>query len=83
VNGKETSSCEQILDPEQSQILEFGLSELKSGKYTVELGGLSGEFSSSVWINWWLIIGIILAIIAIYWLVRWYATRKKHSNQNT
>jgi len=50
------------------------------GQYQVEVAGLSGEFTVSRTINWWLIIGIIVAIGLIAWGVNLGQEEKKGHN---
>jgi len=50
------------LEAGQSQPVSFTVSGLDYGQYQVEVAGLSGEFTTSRTINWWLIIVIIAAI---------------------
>jgi type VI protein secretion system component VasK len=53
------------------------------GQYEVEVAGLSGQFTVSRGINWWLIIGIIVAVGLITWGVVWSRRRRKAHNQET
>jgi hypothetical protein len=71
VNGATQATKEIILGSGQGQQIGFTLTENEPGRYTVDIGGLSGEFVTSVWTNWWLIGGIIAALIVIGWLT-WY-----------
>jgi Flp pilus assembly protein TadB len=49
--------------------------------YEVEVAGLSGEFTASRAINWWLIIAIIAAIGLIVWGVAWRRRRRRKAQQ--
>jgi hypothetical protein len=71
VNGATQATKEIILGSGQGQQIGFTLAEDEPGLYTVDIGGLSGEFVISMWTNWWLIGGIIAALILIGWLA-WY-----------
>ncbi|GAI30752.1 unnamed protein product, partial [marine sediment metagenome] len=62
INGETVDSKEVTLGAGQSQRVSFTLSGMDYGRYEVEVAGLSGEFTASRIINWWLIIGIIAAI---------------------
>ena len=59
------------LSPGQNHTITFDITGNEPGDYTIEIGGLSGEFSSTLWINWWLIIGLSAAVILIVW-AGWY-----------
>jgi len=71
VNGVTQATKEIILGSGQDQQISFTLAENEPGLYTVEIGGLSGEFVTSVWANWWLMGGILAGLILIGWLA-WY-----------
>jgi hypothetical protein len=43
----------------------------------VEVAGLTGEFTVARIINWWLIIGIIVALGLIIWGAIWGSRRRK------
>ncbi len=67
INGETVDSKEVTLAAGQSQQVSFALPGMDYGRYEVEVAGLSGEFTASRIINWWLIIGIIAAIGLITW----------------
>lgn len=71
VNGATQATEEIILGSGQGQQISFTLTENEPGLYTVDIGGLSGEFVTSLWTNWWLMGGILAALILIGWLA-WY-----------
>jgi len=67
INGETVDSKEVTLAAGQSQQVSFALPGMDYGRYEVEVAGLSGEFTVSRSINWWLIAGIIVAIGLIIW----------------
>jgi hypothetical protein len=77
VDGIVKSSKQITLGAGASQIMSFTIAEDAIGKYQIEIAGLTGEFVVGELpskINWWLIEGIIAAIIlalAIWMLMRW------------
>ncbi|MCJ7768943.1 MAG: Ig-like domain-containing protein, partial [Dehalococcoidales bacterium] len=69
------------LSPGQNQIITFDITGNEPGDYVVEIGGLSGEFTSTLWINWWLITGLSAALILLAWAGWYYGYhRKKQKN---
>jgi hypothetical protein len=76
VDGIVKSSKQITLGAGASQIVSFTIAEDAIGKYQIEIAGLTGEFIVGELpskINWWLIGGIIAAVIlalAIWMLVR-------------
>jgi len=77
LNGKTVDTKEVTLAAGQSQQVSFTVSGMDYGQYEVEVAGLSGEFTVSRSINWWLIIGIILAVGLITWAAIWWRKRRK------
>jgi len=78
LNGEIVDSKVVMLGAGQSQQVKFTLSEMDYGQYQVEVAGVSDTFTVSRTINWWLIIGIIVAIGLITWGVVWIRKRKAH-----
>jgi len=78
LNGHTRATQEVALGPIQSESVVFVLSDIQPGHYTVVLNGLSGEFTSSLWINWWLVGGIVAILAVISSLAAWWlVTRRK------
>ena len=77
LNGETVDTTTVTLSAGQSQQVSFILSGMDYGQYQVEVAGLSGEFTVSRTINWWLIIGIIVAIGLIAWGVIWGRRKRK------
>jgi hypothetical protein len=71
VNGATQATKEITIGSGQGQQVTFTLTENEPGLYTVDIGGLSGEFVTSLWTNWWLMGGILAGLIVIGWL-SWY-----------
>ncbi|MFC1875320.1 Ig-like domain-containing protein [Chloroflexota bacterium] len=80
-DGVVIATQDVTLSPGQNQTITFDITGNEPGDYTVEIGGLSGEFTSTFWINWWLISGLSAALIFIAWAGWYYGYhRKKHKN---
>lgn len=77
VNGEMVASQEVTLSPGQSERVFFALPNNGSGDYEVVVGDLSGEFSSYLWINWWLIIGILAVIVLLGSFAVWRYRRRE------
>jgi len=81
LNGHTRATQEITLEPEQSEQVIFILSGIEPGHYIVLVNGLTGEFVSSLWINWWLIVGgLLTALAATGGLAVWLYKRKRKSN---
>ena len=80
VNGETKANHDVFLTPGQSSEVAFLLSDNEPGRNFVVVEDLTGEFTHSLWINWWLIIGILagLAVIIVlaFFGVRWYRRRE-------
>jgi len=55
----------------------FATSKVVGGTYSVDLNGLLGTFVVKAGLNWWLIGGIIAAIVAVLLLAYFYMWRKR------
>ena len=82
LNGKTVATRGVTLAAGQSQQVSFTLPGMNYGQYKVEIAGLSGEFTVSRSINWWLIIGIIAAVGLITWAAIWWRKRRKKATQS-
>jgi len=60
-----------------SEKVTFTTSKAIAGTYTVDLNGLPGTFIVKAGLNWWLIGGIIAAVVAAGLLVYFYVWRKR------
>ena len=79
LNGEIVDSETVMLGAGQSREVSFALSEMDYGQYQVEVAGVSGTFTVSRTITWWLIVGILVAIGLIGWVVaRDRRKRKAH-----
>jgi len=76
LNGETVDTEMVTLGAGQSQPVSFTVSGLDYGQYEVEVAGLSGDFTTSRTITWWLIIVIIVAIGLIIWGVVWGRRRR-------
>jgi len=75
INGETIDKKEITLGAGQSEQVSFTLSGMEPGQYEVVISGLSGEFTVLQTINWWLIGGIIAALILLGWL-GWYLRKR-------
>jgi hypothetical protein len=76
INGTERERKEIALGAGQTGTVSFKVTGNESGSYTVVIGNLTGDFLSSLWINWWLIVATIAVLILIAWLV-WYIIQRR------
>jgi hypothetical protein len=83
INGVTRETKEISLDPGQTQTVLFKVSDNEAGRYTVQIGDLTGEFISEFWINWWLDLGLIAVIILLFWFIISRLKRKESSQQAT
>ncbi|MFO7995920.1 MAG: hypothetical protein R6U93_02035 [Dehalococcoidia bacterium] len=67
LNGETVNSEMVRLGAGQAQLVSFTVSGLDYGQYEVEVAGLSGEFTTSRTIAWWLILIIAAAIGLAIW----------------
>ncbi|MCJ7769402.1 MAG: Ig-like domain-containing protein, partial [Dehalococcoidales bacterium] len=70
-NGNVIATQDVTLVPGERQMVSFDISGIEPGDYTIEIGDWSTEFTSTLWINWWLIAGLASALILIVWAA-WY-----------
>jgi hypothetical protein len=77
LNGQTVDTKPLSLAAGQSQQVSFTRSGLDYGKYEVEVAGLTGEFTVSRTITWWLIALIIVAVGLIIWGVIWSRRRRR------
>jgi PKD repeat protein len=81
LNGNTVDTKTVTLGAGQSQQVSFTRSGLDYGQYEVNVAGLSGTFTASRIITWWLIILIIVAIGLIIWGVVWGRRRRRRAHQ--
>jgi hypothetical protein len=81
LNGQTVDTRTVTLGAGQSQQVSFTRSGLDYGQYEVNVAGLSGTFTASRTITWWLIIVIIAAIGLIIWGVLWGARKRRKARQ--
>ncbi|MGD9118654.1 MAG: choice-of-anchor D domain-containing protein [Dehalococcoidia bacterium] len=65
LNGEPVQSVPFDIGDGETKQIAFNVDGNEPGDYTVRIGNLSGEFSSWVWINWWLISGMIVVVILL------------------
>jgi hypothetical protein len=77
LNGQFMQSVDIALESGNSSQITFTISGNEPGDYIVEIRGLSGTFTSAVWINWWLIAGLIAALLLVIWSIWYYGYHKR------
>lgn len=66
LNGEVVGTQDVAVPSGESKLVRFQLSNVASGDYSVEIAGLTGSFTSSYQVNWWLIGTLIgLAIVGL------------------
>ena len=81
LNGETVDTEIMTLGAGQSQPVSFTVSGLDYGQYEVEVAGLSGDFTMSRTVNWWLIVVVIVVIGLISWRVVWERRREQTPTQ--
>jgi len=77
LNGHTEATEEIKLGRRQTKQVMFTLSDIGLGHHRVEVNGLYGEFDSSLWVNWWLVGGLLAVLAVIGGLATWASRRKK------
>jgi hypothetical protein len=77
LNGETVDTEIVTLGAGQSHPVSFTVSGLEDGQYEVEVAGLSGDFTTSRTVTWWLIVVLIVAIGLISWGVVWERRRER------
>jgi hypothetical protein len=80
VNGEARESHQVTLDPGQSTTVTFMLTANEPDSYAIEIGGLTGNFVSELWVNWWLIVATIALIVLIIWGI-WFIISRRRKNR--
>jgi hypothetical protein len=83
LNGQTVDTKTVNVGAAQTKQVKFTPSGLDYGNYEVEVAGLTGEFTASRTITWWLVIVIIAAVGLIIWGVVWSRRRKSKAQQET
>ncbi|MFC2008723.1 CARDB domain-containing protein [Chloroflexota bacterium] len=68
LNGEVIGTQDVDLEAGEEKLVQFRIANVASGDYSVELAGMTGYFTSSRTINWWLLgsgIGIALAAVIV------------------
>jgi hypothetical protein len=81
LNGQTVDTKTVTIGAGQSKQVSFTQSGLDYGPYDVEVAGLTGDFTASRTIAWWLIILIIVAVGLIIWGVVWGRRRRRKAQQ--
>jgi hypothetical protein len=81
LNGQQVDTKTVTIAAGQTKQVTFTRSGLDYGHYDVEVAGLTGDFTTSRTITWWLIILIVFAIGLIIWVILWATKRRKRAAQ--
>ena len=76
LNGKTIATQQVTLNGGKSQIITFNAPGNLPGTYRVQIGNLTGQFVSGLWINWWLISGLVAGLILAAWALWYFKLRK-------
>jgi hypothetical protein len=77
LNGQTIDTKTVTVGAGQSRQVSFTESGLGYGQYEVDVAGLTGEFTASRTVAWWLIILIIAGMGLIIWGIVWRRRRRK------
>ena len=80
VNGSILETKEVAFGNNEMQELVFNLNNLETGEYSIDINGLRGEFTSSWWINWWLVAAVLATIIG---LLVWFFVGRRIKRQRS
>ena len=81
LNGQTVDTKTVTVSAGQTKQVSFAQSGLDYGHYDVEVAGLTGEFTASRVITWWLIVLAVVAIGLIVWGVVWGTRRRRRAAQ--
>jgi hypothetical protein len=81
LNGQTIDTKAVTLGVGQSTQVTFTRSGLEYGQYDVDVAGLTGTFTVSRAITWWLILLLIVAFGLIVWGVVWGIRRRRKAQQ--
>jgi hypothetical protein len=80
INGENRQTKQLTIKPGETWTVTFETAVEKHGTYLIQIGDLTGDFISVIWINWWLLAALIAVIVLICWLV--IRIRKRRYNQS-
>ena len=83
MDGHVKGSRQITLNSKETRGVAFTINDNERGQHIVQIGSLSGEFETKAWINWWLIIGLIVALIVLVWLAWYYLYHRPRRNKPT
>lgn len=76
-NGAIIATYDIFFFPGQGRVTNFDICEIEPGDYIIEISDWSAEFSSTLWINWWLIAGFASALVLTIWAAWYYGYHKR------
>jgi len=82
MDGTAVDSKEIKLSPGETDQAVFTITGIKRGRHIIEIGSLKTEFQSTLWINWWLIVAIILVASLLGYLAYRYLFKTAKSNNH-
>jgi uncharacterized repeat protein (TIGR01451 family) len=65
LNGNSIDSVQFDIGAGETKSISFDVKGNEPGEYTVQIGDQYGEFTSSIWVNWWLIAGSGLFVVLL------------------
>jgi hypothetical protein len=71
------SSTTGTLNANQSLQISNGLDNIDLGKHVIRVAGMTGEFESKLWVNWWLIGGLFAAVVVASWYLVYRQKRSR------
>jgi hypothetical protein len=77
VDGQSISVDDLTLQAGQTGKLTFSISDLGYGDHDIEVSGTTGQFETSRWINWWLIIAIVILLLTATIMTVWYLSKRR------
>jgi len=79
IDGTTIAIKDISMKPGDRQEIIFDLDGYEAGYHVVNIGGLEGDFITTVWVNWWLIggfAGLLGLIIVLAWYYGYYKKRR-------
>ncbi len=61
-----------LLGPGETKPVTFRITGIAKGTHSVEIGGLTAEFTTTSALNWWIILLLVILIIVLLWLFKKY-----------
>ena len=70
LNGEVVGNQEVTLEAGEERLVRFQIANVAAGNYSIELGGMTGQFTSSRTVNWWILgsiigIGVVTVVVLL------------------